>query len=144
MKGSPFLRAVLLFTALLALSLPLKRVTQPETAGSSSPAETAHAAEPHPTTDQKLPLALSFSRKAERIELRHLGKVVWVKDHPGLRETIELLLPFPQEGIEMGVAVQWSGEELSALRLQLTTPDGTELDRTAWGSETIETVLSFP
>ena len=69
---------------------------------------------------------------------------MWAKNRPGLRETVDLSIPFPQEGIELAVTVQWPGTELSALRLQLATPDGTELDRSAWGNETMEAVISFP
>ncbi len=144
MKGSPLLRALLLLAALLALSVPLRWVTQPETTGNAPSQEEARPSDSPPNTDQKLSLVLSFTRGAERIELRHLGKIVWSKEHPGLREVLDLSLPFPQEGVEVGVTVKWPGAELSALRLQLTTPDGTELDRSAWGSETMEAVLSFP
>lgn len=144
MTGSPLLRAVLLFTALLALAFPLRRVTQTDGEGSPAPAVALQPAAQAGATLQKLSLVLSFTKMAERVELRHLGKTVWSKESPGPREAVDLNLPFPAEGIELGVTVRWPGEELSALRLQLTTPDGTELDRSAWGAETMEAVLSFP
>lgn len=144
MRGSPLLRALLLLAALLTLSLPLRRMTQPETPRVSPVEAETRPSEGADPTERRLSASLSFTRGAERIELRHLGKVVWAKDRPGQRETLELNLPFPEEGIELGVTVKWPGEELSALRLQLTTPDGTELDRSAWGTATMEAVLSFP
>lgn len=146
MKGSPLLRASILLTTLLLLAWPLRRVTletSPEGPAVQAGRE-AQPAEASSATPQKLGLNLSFTRGAERIELRHLGALVWAKDRPALRESPELKLPFPTEGIELAVTVRWPGTELSALRLQLTTPDGTELERSAWGSETVEAVISFP
>jgi hypothetical protein len=142
--GSPLLRALLLFAALLALAVPLRQVTQPEGDGGPAPSAAPDPAETANATLQKLPLVLSFTRMADTIELQHLGKTVWSKDRPALREEVDLNLFFPKEGIELGVTVKWAGQDLAALRLQLTAPDGTELDRSAWGAETIETVLSFP
>ncbi len=144
MKGSPLLRAVLLFAGLLALAVPLRRVTQTDGNGSPAPVDAPEFTEAANATLQILPIVLSFTRMAERVELRHLGMTVWSKERPGLRERVELNLPFPREGIELGVTVKWPGEDLAALRLQLTTPDGTDLDRSAWGSDTMEAVLSFP
>jgi hypothetical protein len=143
-KGSPLLRALLLLASLLTLSVPLRWVTQPETTGISPAQAESQPSESANSTDRKLSLVLSFTRGADRVELRHLGKTFWSKEHPGPRETLDVSLPFPEEGIELGVMVKWPGQELSALRLQLTTPDGAELDRSAWGTETMEAVLSFP
>ena len=143
MKGTPLLRAVLLLAALLLLAWPLSRVTRPAAAQGQAGTEVAPLRMPD-AAPQKLQLNLSFTRSAERIELRHLGALVWAKDRPALRESLDLNIPFPQEGIDLAVTVQWPGTELSALRLQLATPEGTELERSAWGAETMETVISFP
>ena len=143
MKGTPLLRALLLLAVLLLLAWPLSRVTAPAQAQGPFGTELLPVTPPT-VTPEKLPLTLSFTRIAERIEIRHLGVLVWAKNRPGLRESPELGIPFPQEGIELVVIVHWQGTDLSALRLQLTTPDGTELERSAWGSETMEAVLSFP
>jgi len=143
MKGTPLLRAIVLLAVLLLLAWPLSRVTRPAVAEEPSDRE-APVAEAPTAPPKKLSLTLSFSRSAERIELRHLGAVVWEKDRPGLKETLDLSIPFPQEGVELAVTVQWLGTDLSALRLQMATPDGTELERSAWGNETMEAVISFP
>ena len=143
MKGTPLLRAVVLLATLLLLAWPLSRVTRSAPAQGEAGTEGQPAKAPD-VTSQKLPLVLSFTRNATRIELRHLGAVVWAKDRPGLREALDLNIPFPQEGVELAVTVQWPGLELSALRLQLATPEGTELERSAWGTETMEAVISFP
>ncbi len=143
MKGSPPLRAFLTLAVLLALAWPLFRITQPASAGEHPPSEASPNEKPAVTVT-KIPLVLNFTRGAERIELRHLGEVVWSKDRPAAREALDLSVPFPPEGIELGVQVQWTPGALSALRLQLTTPEGKELERSVWGEEATDTIVSFP
>ncbi len=140
MKGSPVLRAILLASLMLALGWPLHLLTQK--------GEDAHEqASAQPTESrvaERLPLVLTFSKPAERVEIRHLGVVVWSKDQPALQEAVELNLPFPKEGAELGVSVVWGDSAASALRIQLTTPDGSELERTVWGTASTESIVPFP
>lgn len=91
-----------------------------------------------------IPLQLTGSSLLKNLELKHLGKVVWSSDQPFVRQTISLKLPFPAEGIELGARVEWQGGGPNALRIQVTAPDGAELDRTVWGENTLETILPFP
>jgi len=143
-RGSPLLRALLVLGVILALGWPLHRLTEhtaevsvAQSGGPAQPAKAAKAA--------ALPVVLTFSRAAARVEVRHLGKVLWSKEKPGLKETAEWSLAFPKEGVEFGVQVDWAGDEVpAALRVQLTTPDGEELDRTVWGGGMFEAVIPFP
>lgn len=144
MRGSPLQRALLLLVALLALCVPLKRITRTEASGGTPDPPADRPSETGDAPVQKLGLLLSFTKGAERVELRHLGQPVWSKDHPGLQETADFSLPFPKEGIELAVSVRWPGEDLSAVRVRLTTPEGSELERSVWGGATVEAVLSFP
>jgi hypothetical protein len=106
--------------------------------------QSAAAASHLDETQERLPLVLTFSQAARRVELRHLGAVVWVKENPAPREALELKLPFPKEGLELGVAVVWLGETPAALRLQLTGPEGEDWERTVWGNASVETIVPFP
>lgn len=140
MRGSPLLRACVLIGVIAVLSLPLLRLTQ-------SAQETSLPATPSPATAPsatKTPLVLTFSKAAKSVELKHLGVVVWRKENPALTETMELSVPFPKEGLELGVSARWSGGEPSALRFQLTGPEGVEIERTVWGLEAVETIVPFP
>lgn len=143
MRGSPLMRALVLLCVLCALAWPLRVVTRqaPEAA---SPAESSSSAEPSATVPVKLPLKLTFARAAQAVEVRYSGKVVWRKDTPAATEALELELPFPKEGLELGVSVRWPEGETAALRLQMTVPDGGELERSVWGSGTVEAVVPFP
>jgi hypothetical protein len=57
---------------------------------------------------------------------------------------VKLEIPFPQEGIELEARAHWEDEEQSALRLQLTTPQGDEIDRSVWARQTLQAIVPFP
>lgn len=142
MKGSPLVRALVLLGVLLLLSWPLSVLTR----RSDEKAADAAAEVAQVPVVSRIPLVLTFSQAAARVEVSHLGKVVWSLEHPGRRAEAALEVPFPKEGIELSVAVQWEGQGdgEGALRLQLTGPDGTEYDRSVWGGKTTEAVVAFP
>ena len=142
MRGSPLIRALLLLLGLLALSWPLRLLLEREAAqveAARAPATVLEA-----TAPSRLPLMLTFSQKALRAEIRYAGKSLWLLEHPGLRESCELQIPFPKEGVELLVIVEFEGEAQGALRLQFTAPDGNEYDRSLWGARTVEAVIPFP
>lgn len=91
-----------------------------------------------------MPLKLTFSRAAKSAELLYSGKRVWFAEKPGVAVSLSLDLPFPKEGIELEARVEWEGEEPSALRLQLVTPEGDEIDRSVWGQEAVQSIVPFP
>jgi len=138
MRGSPILRAVLVFVALLGLAPLLWNLTRP------GPAEAA----PRPQSPVKRAMVegrLNFSTAATRVEIQHLGREVWSKSSPALAESFSRELPWPKEGIELHVLVTWpEGTRSAAMRLRLTAPDGTDYDRTVWGDASADDVLSFP
>lgn len=140
MKGSPLLRALVLAGVMLALAWPLHMLTRRGT----ETVELAGNRPPEAAATSEVPVELTFSRAAQKAELRHLGKVVWSKDQPALSERAELKVPFPPEGLELGVSVVWGEGAASALRIRLTAPDGGELDRTVWGTASVESIVPFP
>ena len=139
MRGSPILRAVLVFIALLALAPLLWRLTQPADArGVQQPAA------PVPAKNAETELRLTFSALAKRATIEHLGKAVWSKVTPSAEEEFACQIPWPKEGIELHVVVEWpEGTRSAAVRVRLTAPDGTEHDRSVWGDTTADDVLTF-
>ncbi len=137
MRGSPILRAVLVFLALLALAPLLWKLTRPALA----------QAVPKPQQEVKsamVEVRLSFSTSATRVVFQHLGRDVWSKDAPALSEDFSAQIPWPKEGVELHVLVNWpEGTRNGAMRVRLTAPDGTECDRSAWGDNTADDVLTF-
>lgn len=154
------MRALVVLCVLLALGWGLRAVTrtpgegppdtpadktvQPGTESLPQPDRMQQGAETASRDKASIPVQVTFSAPAKRAELRHLGKVVWSAEAPSAAQKFVLQLPFPPEGIELAARVEWVGSRPGALRIQLTAPDGTELDRTAWGEAVLETILPFP
>ena len=142
MKGSPLLRAALTLCVLLALSWPLQVITRPAE-DVATPAQVAPSASVASAGSQ-LPLKLTFSRPAKNAELLYSGKRIWFAERPPVSVSVTLDVPFPQEGIELEARAQWEDEDQSALRLQLTSPQGDEIDRSVWARQTLQVIVPFP
>ena len=137
MRGSPILRAVLVFVALLLLAPVLWRLTQAD-------ARTVQPAVQQPAKNAKTEVRLTFSTPARRATIQHLGKDVWSKATPAVEENFTCEIPWPKEGVELHVFVEWAeGTRGAAMRVRLTAPDGTEHDRSVWGDGAADDVLVF-
>ena len=137
MRGSPILRAVLVFVALLLLAPVLWRLTQAD-------ARTVQPAVQQPAKNAKTEVRLTFSTPARRATIQHLGKDVWSKATPAEEEDFTCEIPWPKEGVELHVLVEWpEGTRAAAMRVRLTAPDGTEHDRSVWGDGAADDVLVF-
>ena len=138
MRGSPILRAVLVFLALLSLAPVLWRLTRAEARTVQQPATQRLA------KNVKTEVRLTFSTPAKRTVIQHLGREVWSKVSPASEESFTCEIPWPKEGVELHVLVEWpEGTRAAAMRVRLTAPDGTEHDRTVWGDANADDVLTF-
>jgi hypothetical protein len=90
-------------------------------------------------------LEFAFTTPPGKITVRHLGKDVWSKADPESGEECDLSLPWPAQGGELLFQIEWpANAPLSAMRVKLTDPQGTEIERTAWGRGPVEKTLGFP
>ena len=138
MRGSPLLRALLAFLAILSLGYPLWRLTR---------ADVAHAVEGTPVapTAREIGLHLTFSTKPSKLRVLHLGKEIWSAAEPAAEVEKTLALAWPQEGIDLQFQVEFpAGSPLAAMRVQVTDPAGHEREKSLWGTGTIDDVLTFP
>ena len=139
MRGSPLLRALVVFLALLALGPLLWKLTR-----ANAVAPTVGRPAVQPTATARVGIVLTFSTAAKNVALLHLGKEIWSKAQPGIEEDAAIDLPWPKEGIELRAVVDWpEGTPSSAMRLKLTDPAGTEHDRSVWGRGSADEVLGF-
>ena len=137
MRGSPILRAVLVFVALLALAPALWRLTRAD-------ARTVQPATQQAPKNAKAEVRLTFSTPAMRVVIQHLGREVWHQLMPAAQETFTCEIPWPKEGVELHVIVEWpEGTRAAAMRVRLTAPDGAEHDRSVWGDTSADDVLTF-
>ena len=137
MRGSPILRAVLVFLALLSLAPVLWRLTRAD-------ARAVQPAAQQPAKNVRTEVRLTFSTPAKRAAIQHLGREVWSKESPASEENFTREIPWPKEGVELHVIVEWpEGTRAAAMRVRLTAPDGTEHDHSVWGDANADDVLTF-
>ena len=136
MRGSPIVRALLAWIALLALAPLLTKVT-------SAVPHTTVAVVAAPT--RKVELALTFTAPPKRVAILHLGREVFAKAEPAADEEVTLDIPWPEQGGELLFKVEWPADApLAAMRARLTDPRDVEIERSLWGTGPTETVLNFP
>ena len=141
MRGSPILRAALVFVVLLALAPLLWRVTHSAASARSAFVQPV----PQPANSARVEARVNFSTAATRVAIQHLGRDVWSKASPALAENFPAEIPWPKEGVDLHVIVEWpAGTRGAAMRVRLTSPDGKEHDRTVWGDASADEVLTFP
>lgn len=140
MRGSPLLRAALVFVALLALGPLLWKLTRAD----AVPPAPKHAIV-QPSAAARVAIVLTFSTPAKKAAILHLGKEIWNKAQPGIEEAAAIELPWPKEGVELRAIVEWpEGTPTAAMRVKLTDPAGNEHDRSVWGHGSADEVLVFP
>jgi hypothetical protein len=141
-RGSPLLRALIAFLAILVLGYPLRRLT-----GNGAAPAAASPAEPVPPTAvaREIELQLTFTTAPKSFSVRHLGKEVWSAATGETTAEKKLTLPFPAEGIELQFSAEFpAGTPLAAARLVLTDPAGERHEKSCWGSDRIDEVAAFP
>ena len=139
MRGSPLLRAAIAFLVLLALGIPLWRLT--------------HAAEPTqaqippaPAAEAKaIHLQLDFTLAPRKIQVLHLGQEVWSEDAPAAEIERDLKIVYPDQGVDLQFHIAWPDDApLAAMRAKLTDPAGDTHEKSLWGKGVVDDVLTFP
>lgn len=138
MRGSPLVRALVMLLALAALAIPLRHLTAQRETISAPPVVENKAPE-----TSKVSIALTSTRVPCAFSIHHLGKVIWegTLTKPEANQTLDL--PFPPEGIDLVVQAEWSDEDPSALRVEVTAPGGRSIEQSLWGSGSATEVLTF-
>src|SRR5689334_11762834 len=133
MRGAPLIEALAAAFALLLVGLPIRALTsrsQPD------PKPIAGATLSRPVHLEVISTADSFE-----FEVSHLGRRIWSGTGHRTPVQTEVELPLPKEGVDLEVAARYPDSALHALRLTLSTGDGTQAEHSAWGNETLDEVL---
>ena len=138
MRGSPLLRALLAFLAILALGWPLRELTNASDAPHEQPKAVVAAA-------KEVGLRLSFTLVPKSVWVLHLGKEVWSETAPVAEMEHTLKLAYPDAGIDLQFQIEWpAGAPLAAMRAVLTDPAGEAHEHSVWGQGSTEEVVTFP
>ena len=138
MRGSPLLRALFAFLAILSLGYPLWRLTSGE-------GEAATVAAAPDAVLREITLQVSFTTPPRDFTVQHLGKDIWSEKDGQLQAERKLQIPFPQEGVELHFTATFpEGAPLAAARLVFTDPAGDEHTKSTWGVGSIDEIVTFP
>ena len=138
MRGSPLLRALLVFLAILALGWPLRRLTSASDAPREQPKASVVEA-------KEIALRLNFTLVPKSLKVLHLGQEVWSESAPTAEMQRTLKLAYPAAGIDLQFQIEWSaGSPLAAMRATLTDPDDKAHEHSVWGQGSVEEVVTFP
>ncbi len=138
MRGSPLLRALLAFLAILALGWPLRQLTNAGDAPREQPKAAVVAA-------KEIGLRLAFTLVPKSVKVLHLGKEVWSESAPTAEMERALKLAYPDAGIELQFQIEWPADApLAAMRAVLTDPAGDAHEHSIWGQGSTEEVVAFP
>lgn len=135
MRGSPLLRTLFAFIGIALVGLPLWRLTHRSIVAVVPVAEV-----------QARPVKIEFTltQPANKISVRHLGKVVWTGEAAGSNADAEFTIPWPREGVDLSVQIEWpENAPLAAARLRLIDPEGNEQERSVWSAGPADEVLTF-
>jgi hypothetical protein len=134
--GSPLVRAAIALVVLLLLLVPLRSFTAARPAAEP----VARAATPETRTH----LEIVSTRVPFTYSVKHLGKVVWSGTATESPTETDLPLQIPEQGIDLGLSVEWTGAETSAAKLVLSHDELEPVERSVWGAGRASDVLTFP
>ena len=127
MKGSPLVRFLAIVAIMGLMFLPLRRLTSGRAAAAAPVAE-------HEAAQSSVHLEMTATTGPFEFEVKYLGKTIW-KGEAGVKATAQdVHLPFPPEGIDLGLEGSFKGTPLpAAVMLSVTPENGSPLEKTIWG-----------
>jgi hypothetical protein len=135
-RGSPLFRALLAFIGIALVGFPLWNLTHRTAAVMAAPVSVVKA--------QPVQIEFTLTQPAEKISVRHLGKVVWSGKIEGNTADAEFTIPWPREGVDLRVQINWpENAPLAAARLRVIDPEGGEQERSIWSAGPADEVLTF-
>ncbi len=121
---------------LLLLLVPLRSLTRAPEAVAPAPARAA-------AETRSVQLTLVATARPVTFSVTHLGREIWKGEAAGQPVETTLDLPWPAEGVDLGVSATWPGGVTGALKLE-ATPEGDEPQtRTAWGDGAVEETFTY-
>jgi hypothetical protein len=135
MRGAPLIEALVALMALLLLALPIRDLTL---RSHSRPVPVVRAAPAKSVRLEVVGTAPSFE-----FNVSYLGREIWSGTGHQSPSHADFELPLPKEGIDLEVSARFPDSNLHALRLTFSTGDGIGIERSAWGTNALDEVLTF-
>jgi hypothetical protein len=135
MRGAPLIEALVALVALLSLALPIRELTLRSHSRSAPVVRAAPA--------KSVRLEVVGTAPSFEFNVSYLGREIWSGTGHQSPSFVDFRLPLPKEGIDLEVSARFPDSSLHALRLTFSTGDGIGIERSAWGTDTLDEVLTF-
>jgi hypothetical protein len=137
-RGSPLIRALAAFLIIAALAWPLGRLTHRSEAN-------AEVLRTKPPEDRQVAIAFSFTHVPARVAIWHLGEQIWESDVKATEIDTMLEVPWPEEGIDLRVLIEWpKGNQLAGAQVRIVDPEGVEYERGIFSKGPADEILTLP
>jgi hypothetical protein len=138
MRGSPLLRALCAFLAILALGWPLRQLTGVNVAPPKKLKAVA-------VEEKEVALRLECTAVPKSVKVCYLGQEVWSEPTPAAVMEHTLKIAYPEEGVDLQFQMEWPADApLAAVRVTLTDPAGDPHEKSIWGQGSVDDVVTFP
>ena len=135
MRGAPLVEALIALVALLAMAWPIRELTARARSTLVPVTKVAPA--------KSVRLEVVGTAPSFEFNVNYLGRQIWSGTGHASPSYGEFHLPLPKEGIDLEVNARFPDASLHALRLTFSTGGGIEVARSAWGTDTLDEVLTF-
>ena len=129
------IEALVALVALLSLAVPIQELTM---RSHPKPSPVVRAVPAKSVRLEVVGTAPSFE-----FNVSYLGREIWSGTGHQSPSYADFQLPLPKEGIDLEVNARFPDSSLHALRLTLSTGDGVGIERSAWGTNALDEVLTF-
>lgn len=138
MRGTPWIRFLLMATALALAGIPIWLLTR--TDEPSVPPAPAAQSQP---AERELTLAIETAPAAQAIGASYLGHELIPLTHTGGTLSGTIRIP-AGSAADLVVTAKWTGTETAALRVIASDENGPLAEASFWGREKIQEVLTVP
>ena len=133
MKGSPWIRFILVILGFALLANPVWRLTRTRRGGLAPVSLAVRVTE---ARQQQLMVHLSFATRPQEFVLSHLDKVILEGGGSGTEFEGKLDLILPKEGADLLLKVKWPrGTPRSAVQVRVVNGESPILDQTLWSDK---------
>lgn len=138
MRGTPWIRFVLMAIALALAAVPIRLLTR-----SGEPTSPVVPVTLPLPVERELTLEIDTAPAAQSISASYLGRELIPEGHEGGRYTGRIHLPGSSPA-DLVVTARWTGTQTAALRVRAANDDGPVAEASFWGADSVQDVFAIP